>query len=120
MILHPPFTISARLLPALKIGESYLSWDGEDFFIDAPDFQYVIDDFGPGAGADTQECFHAILDFLYAAVESRKYRERTERTGENEDLFPAHIVDWAVDHNDEIGCLMCDLEENSLIEEDES
>lgn len=117
MILHPPFSISARLLPALKIGESYLSWDGDDFFIDAPDFQYVIDDFGPGAGADTEECFRAILGFLAAAVDSRKYRERTGRTGENEDLFPAHIVDWAVDHNDEIGYLMYDLEENSLIEE---
>ena len=120
MTLHPPFIISARLLPALKIGESYLSWDGDDFFIDAPDFQYVIDDFRPGAGADTQECFHAILDFLAAAVESRQYRERTGRTGENEDLFPAHIVDWAVDHSSEIECLTCDLEENSLIEETES
>lgn len=117
MTLHPPFIISARLLPALKIGESYLSWDGEDFFIDAPDFQYVIDDFGPGPGADTEECFRAILSFLAASVESRKYRERTGRTGENEDLFPVHIVDWAVDHSSEIECLMCDLEENSLIEE---
>ena len=32
--------------------------------------------------------------------------------GENEDLFPPHIVDWIVDNMDEIECLQCDLTEN--------
>lgn len=58
MILHEPFKISARLLPALRIGDAWLSWDGGVFFLDRPDQpEYVIDDFHPGAIADVQECF---------------------------------------------------------------
>lgn len=115
MILHDPFKISARLLPALLINQSWLSWDGSNFFIDTPIFEHVIDDLHPGPYADTQECFRAILSFMLAAGESRKYRERTGEPGENEDLFPAHIVDWITDNYDELECLSSDIEEKELI-----
>lgn len=81
MILKSPFAISARLLPALRIGDAWLSWDGGVFFLDRPDSEYVIDDFHPGAIADVQECFAAILSFMSAAAESRQYRERTGMQG---------------------------------------
>ena len=117
MILKPPFAISARLLPALRVGDAWLSWDGTDFYLDTPDFDYTVDDFHPGAG-DTQECFRAIFSFMEAAAESRQCRDR--RGGEidpdgNEGLFPPHIVDWIVDNLGEIQCLGCDIEEEELI-----
>ena len=113
MILHEPFKISARLLPALQIGDAWLSWNNFEFFLDRPgEPEHVIDDFRPGLGAQPQECFAAILSFMDAAAESRQYRERTGRKGENEDLFPPHIVDWIVDNLDEIGNLRCEIEES--------
>ena len=118
MKLHPPFAISARLLPALKIGDAWLSWDGSLFFLDTPEFEFVIDDFRPGPVADTQECFRAILSFMDAAAESRAYRDHCG--GEidpdgNETLFPPHIVDWIMDNLCEIQMLECEIEEGELI-----
>ena len=118
MILHEPFKISARLLPALQIGDAWLSWNNFEFFLDRPgEPEYVIDDFRPGLGAQPQECFAAILSFMDAAAESRKYRERAGRHlgvafDSNEDLFPPHIVDWIVDNLDEIGDLRWEIEES--------
>lgn len=119
MILHPPFAISARLLPSLKIGEAWLSWDDGEFVLDTPDFEYVIDDFHPGCGGGIPDYFEAILGFMEAAAESRQYRERNGRPGENEDLFPPHVVDWIVDNLDEIACLEYAIQasEKELIEE---
>lgn len=111
MRLHPPFMISARLLPALRIGDAFLSFDGKDFVLDDKDLEYIIDDFRPGPGSDTQECFRAIFSFMLAAEEGRRYG------GENEDLFPPHIVDWICENKDEIEMLSCDIETEALIEE---
>lgn len=120
MTLSDPFKISARLLPALKIGDSWLSWDGSVFFLDTPPgdcITYVIDDFRPGAACNVQECFAAILSFMGAAAESRQFRDRTGQQGENEDLFPEPIVDWICANKDEIDMLAYDLEEGpQLIE----
>lgn len=118
MILHPPFIIGARLTPALKIGDTYLSFDGSVFIIDMPGLTYEVTDYGPGAFHDTQECFKDILCFMQAAAESRGYRLRTGKPGDNEDLFPPHIVDWIVANKDEIEGLACELEaDDFLIEE---
>ena len=50
---------------------------------------------GPACGADPmpREMLGTLLSFLSAALESRSYRERTGRAGENEDLFPADMLD---------------------------
>lgn len=127
MRLKYPFQISARLLPALRIGErSWLSWSWADyrFYLDTPDFEYEITDFRPGAGSGVQDIFAAILSFMGAAAESRHYREFVRRSDEidpdsNEDLFPPHIVDWIMDNRSDIDCLGIDLEEcPELIEEE--
>ena len=117
MILHEPFKISARLCPAIKINDTWMSWDNGEFVLDLPDgTEYVIDDFHGGMGG-LQGYFEAILSFMGAAAESRQYRERTGMDGENEDLFPPHIVDWIIANIDEIDCLQFDLNENvELIE----
>ena len=118
MTLYDPFSISARLLPALKIGAATLSFEPETarFYLDRKEGEYVIKDFRPGPGSKIQDCFWAILSFMLAAGESRTYRERTGMEGENEDLFPEDIVDWIVDHYDELETLSSQLEEEECIE----
>lgn len=117
MILHPPFIITARLLPGLRIGDGFLSAEGTNFYLDTPEFEYVIDDFSPGASRDLQEWFTAILSSMRAAVESRQYRLRQGKefdpndTDSNETLFPPHIVDWIAAFMDDIDVIGWDLAE---------
>lgn len=124
MRLTRPFQISARLLPALKIGDTWLSWSWADyrFYLDTPTFKEEITDFRAGAGSGTQEVFACILGFMEAAAESRHYREFFKKSDEidsdsNETLFPPYIVDWIMDHENDIEVLSSDLEQMDLIEE---
>lgn len=125
MKLNPPFAISSRLAPAVQIGQNgYLSFDNGRFVIDLPDgSEYVIDDFHPGAGSDLQDQFGTILSFLSACAESRAYAFRRcgdAMQGENSDLFPAHVGEWAEEMSNELDMLRFDIEESdeTLIEED--
>lgn len=123
MVLHPPFEISARLMPALRIGGATLSlgpgdWTSEgrmawECWIDLPDgTEHEIADFRSGVGrADLQDAFANLLGFLAAAAESYDYRQRTGRSGENEDLFAPVIVEWASANSDEISDLAYNIEE---------
>jgi hypothetical protein len=133
MILTGPFVISPRLLPALRIGDGWVQLEmtgrldyGRNLF------KWTIDidgkkgpDDGGWSGEDLkgphglQEGFASLLVFLDAAQESYRYRISTGRTGENEDLFPPEVVEWAYQNSDEIGLLSCELSETDeeLIEE---
>lgn len=59
---------------------------------------------GPRMGPEPteREMLDTLLAFLEAALESRRYREETGRPGENEDLFPAELLDWADQYSDAI------------------
>ena len=124
MKLHPPFAISARLAPALQIGKAWLSFDSGQFVLDLPDgSEYIITDFRPAPGSDLQAQFGAILSFLSACAESRAYglrRYGDAMQGENSDLFPAHVGEWAEEMSNELDMLRFDIEEGgeTLIEED--
>ncbi len=127
MILHNPFTISPRLLPALQIGDGTISLEttgktGEygkprwRWYIDIPAGEFTDDDFC-GWG-DAQQMFAALLDFLRAAAESYAYKLRTGHSGDNADLFPEPVVAWADQHSDELSLLAVEIEETpNLIEE---
>lgn len=130
--LHAPFEISARLMPAIRIDGATLSLDygrtdraGRihwDCWIDLPDgSEHEITDLRSGCqGGNLQGGFGALLGFLSAAAESYSYRQRTGRTGENEDLFSPAIVAWADSCSDEISMRACEVDEaedNTLIEE---
>lgn len=121
--LREPFEISSRLMPAIKIAGATLSidyygtWTREgrmqwDVWIDLPDgSEYQITDMRSGVGGSPLiEAFRSLLSFLSAAAESRNYRERTGREGENEDLFAGPIVDWASANSDEISMVECEIE----------
>lgn len=125
MKLTYPFQISARLAPALRVGDAWLSFADGRFVFDFPDgSEHVVTDFhfpqGRISGTTDerflQDGFSAILSFLGACAESRNYADRTGRPGENSDLFPESVGAWAQANADEIAMLDCEITEGDLIE----
>jgi hypothetical protein len=123
MELRPPFSISARLLPALVVADGTISLeftgtshDGRDEYtmhVDIPAGEFSERGLRSGCdGASLQAMFASALAFLSAAAESYSYRTRTGHEGENESLFPAPVVEWAHQNSDEISMLACELEES--------
>lgn len=127
MKLFSPFAISARLAPALQIGAAWLSYDAESaqFVIDLPDglehaFMVNLPRCRVRGVNDTPETllqsqFAAALSFLGACAESRAYAVRSGEDaseGENSDLFPANVGEWAESVSDELAILTCELEES--------
>lgn len=135
MKLHSPFIIGSTLSPALKIGDStlhltdvQLSEQGRDqatFLLVTPEFEHVDDKLRSGVGGfqSTVSIFESFLGFMQAACESAEYEERTGYQSENSDLFPKHIVEWALEHKDAIDMAICEITDEdgypneSLIEE---
>ncbi len=132
MILNSPFIISSRLLPALQVGGAtiqleYSKRDGRDsrtryqWTIDLPNGQeFTGDDLQSGCqGGSLQNGFANLLSFLSASGDSLNYQTRTGREGENADLFPAPVVEWAAQNSDELSLLSLEIEESEidLIEE---
>ncbi len=130
MKLNKPFEISARLMPAVKVGGAWISLEcgrtnseGRTIykaFIDLPHGkEYAINDLKSGCqGGSIQEGMEALLSFLGAAAESYAYRMRTGYAGENEDLFEPEVVRWAYENQDDISSLELELEENKHLIED--
>lgn len=103
MILNPPFIISGRLLPALKINDSVLSYDQNTtlFYLDTPEMSVTIDDFTPGYSMGVQGCFESLLSFMsYAADES------------DSDLFEPEVLCWCQQNEEEINCVNYELRDN--------
>jgi len=123
MKLKSPFIISARLAPALKIADAFLSFDKGQFVFDFADgSEHIVKDFhfpqgrirGTTDERFLQDGFSAILSFLGACAESRKYATRKgldAMEGENSDLFPASVGEWAEANSDEIAMLDCEITE---------
>lgn len=76
---------------------------------------------GPACGADPmpREMLGTLLNFISAALESRGYRERTGRAGENEDLFPAAMLDACEGFADEMAMARCEIEEAETSDSEE-
>ena len=123
MLIKEPCIITPRLLPGLKLGEAFVSIEYSDrpgdngrdryrWHIDLPEGEFSDDDLQSGCqGGSLAEGLSSLLSFLTAAAESYRYRERTGREGENEDLFPAEVVAWAADNADDLSMLHCEIEE---------
>lgn len=123
MQLFSPFLISARLCPAVQIGKATLSFDTGRFVLDLPDgSEHVDTSFRFPAGriaGDTNESrlqdgFAAYLGFLSACAESRAYGTRKNgdpMSGENSDLFPSNVGEWAESVSDELAMLSYEIEE---------
>jgi len=116
MQLNQPFIIGARLLPALQIGDGFLSYDKGKFILDGPFGEHVIAGFRPGAGAGLESQFSAVLSFLSAASDSYGRRLglwENVTADDNATLFPQAVVEWAYQRVDDIDCLSLDISESS-------
>ena len=131
MKINPPFIITPRLLPGLKIGDGFISleYDGESggrtryrHHIDIKAGEFSDNDLKSGVGGgDLQEGFRSLLSFLGAAIESYRYRKcvYTNNPDDNMTLFPKEVVEWAYQHSDTLQMLELEIEEAhiQLIEE---
>lgn len=115
MILHPPFIITARLAPGLRLADATLSLlscrPGDErrmratFVLDIPGQPEYIDDSmqsGNGGFRSLVEAFEGYLSFMTACGSGIHYGQRTGRKSENSDLFPTHIAEWIADNLQDI------------------
>lgn len=131
MQLTSPIIITARLMPGVKVGDSFISigyskrptTEGRPYrfqcFIDTPEFEYDDHELQSGrfSSGGLQDGLVSLLSFLGAAAESYRY-EMSGRKSDNSDLFPPHVMEWAYQHSSEIDMLRCEIEETpGLIEE---
>lgn len=121
MTLKSPFCISARLLPAVQLGDVFISitFEGQAasravyrYYIDGPQFEHTSNDLKYGVGGGTlQDGMASLLSFLSACGTSFRTH------GENADLFPPKIGEWCYQNCDELAMLQLEIEETpGLIE----
>lgn len=102
MILHEPFKISARLLPAMEFNGVWLSFDPADntFYIDGLSKPYVIDTYRPGMDVTSiQFCFADIFSFMASAGEAVMWGEKDgvdvfAEEDSDANLFPREVSEW--------------------------
>lgn len=84
------------------------------YFIDLPDGT-EHEDADVHGWADARGMTATLLNFLGACAESRQHATRTGANdkGENGNLFPDAVGEWAEQNSDEIGMLALELEETS-------
>jgi hypothetical protein len=114
MQINAPCIITARLLPGIQIDGVTISIerdgttaDDRDRFrvyIDGPGLEYESTDQASGVGGGTLwEGLQTTLSFLGACGESVAYSDRHPgHVGDNADLYPREIGEWAADHQDEL------------------
>lgn len=128
LVIRSPFIITPRLMAGVKIGDAFISiGQGErnsegrtqyGIFIDLPDgSEHEVTDLRSGCqGGNLQEGMASLLSFLSAAAESYAYKGMD---GENSDLFPQAVTEWAYQNSDEISMLALEIEETpNLIEKE--
>ena len=103
MILNPPFMISGRLLPALEINDSVLSYDPSStlFYLDTPEMCVTIDDFTPGYSMGVPGCFESLLSFMSYAAEVS-----------DDELFEPAVLRWCQQNEEEINWVEYELLDN--------
>lgn len=131
MQLTSPIIITSRLMAGLQIGKATISIGYSPKMSNEGRTRYVVHiDIGKRhhedhtlqsgcCGGSLQSGLESLLCFLAACGESIAYGERAGRgDGENADLFPRWVGEWARDNSDELSMLECELQENSeLIQE---
>lgn len=125
--IKDPCCITSRLMAGIKIGDGYISIepykptdDGRmryHYYIDTEKFEYGGKDLrsGVGGGDGLQGMLAALLDFLGACAESRRYSRGKEDKSENYGLFPENVGEWAEQNSDEIDMAAEELREKKGI-----
>lgn len=124
--IKKPFIITARLMAGVRIGDAFISIgqgkrnsEGRTqygVFIDLPDgTEHEVTYLHSGCqGGEIQDGMASLLSFLSAAGESYAYAMRQGKdgmTGENSDLLPQAVTEWAYQNSDEISLLALEIEE---------
>lgn len=119
MQLQYPVIITPRLLPGVRVGGGFVSieYAGESegrqvyrYHIDLGKGKgYTAADIKSGVGGgDLRSGLESLLSFLGACAESYRY---AGENGENSDLFPKRIAEWAMQNSDEITMAGIEIEE---------
>jgi hypothetical protein len=123
MEIRSPLIITSRLMPGAQVGNGTLSIEYSPrqppsgrtryrYFIDVGKRTHKASDLQSGVGGGTlQEGLRSLLSFLGAAAESYGYEMRTGRKGENSDIFPKWVSEWAYENDDDLSMLALELEE---------
>lgn len=116
MIIPQPFCITARLLPGIRVADVWISIETGPrnaegrtcytYHIDGAVEHSAFDLFSGCQGGDWREGLCSLLSFLGAAAEASE-------GSDNADLFPAHVMEWARNHEDDISLASCEAEESS-------
>ncbi len=70
MILNPPLKISARLLPAVQVGDLWISFrEDNKVILDCNQVSVLINDYNPGPFHGMPDKFEDILVFMQSALE---------------------------------------------------
>lgn len=75
-------------------------------------WEYIGNDIRSGCGAapDVSEAARTLFGFLAACAESRAYVTRSGGRGENADLFPEYVGQWAEENSDDLSILSLEEE----------
>ena len=111
MTLSAPFLISARLLPAVSIGQGpeqiTVSLSPSGFILDGPFGEHKVTGLRLSPLCKSVEsAFETLLSFMTAAAESFRYRGMD---GENADLFPAEVTEALFQVSTELECVWADI-----------
>lgn len=123
--IKQPLCITPRLLPGCRIGEAWISIEYSESTLGRQYYRWYIDldidntigqvfadnQLCSGANGGTlQEGLESLLGFLRAFAEA--WANRTYGTNDSMSLFRAELADWAIENEEEIACLECDLQEH--------
>ena len=121
MMLLSPVEITPRLLAGVRVNGAFIAIDCAGasegrtryrYCIDLPDgTSCENDDLRSGVGGGgLQAGLESLLSFLSACGESVQVRDRAG-SGENCDLFPPNVGEWAAQCSDALTTLQCELDE---------
>ena len=117
--MKDPFHITAGLYPGIKVGAATIECrEAAQFYIVGDGWQHRVEGFKPGAFADLQSMFGAMLSFLshWAGAVHKCVNQDIDDIG----MFPmlSPLAEWAIESGDEMATLSAELEggEDRLIE----
>ena len=103
MILHAPFFISSRLLPALKVGDATMHLERTTWAGLCETAHFILE--VPGHEPYEDRRLHSAMGFgsrVYAFENFLGFLECSAETTEENELFPEWVREWAAESIEDI------------------